>query len=70
MLTFPHRISGESDGWRLPGDAEAGAVGGSETGGGRIAAAGGDGHWSCGLKDQIQIAKRILSYVCLLNFSL
>lgn len=53
MLTFPHRGPGESDGWRLPGDAKAGAVGGGEAGGGRAArvtAAGRDGHWSRGLR--------------------
>lgn len=33
-LKFPHRVPGESDGRRLPGDAKAGAVGGSEAGGG------------------------------------
>lgn len=33
-LKFPHCCPGESDRRRLPGDAEAGAVGGSEAGGG------------------------------------
>lgn len=47
---FSHRVSGESDRRRLPGDAEAGAVGGGEAVGGGAAAAGGDGHRGCGLE--------------------
>lgn len=47
---FAHRVSGESDRRRLPGDAEAGAVGGGEAVGGGVAAAGRDGHGGCGLK--------------------
>lgn len=34
LLKLSHCIPGEGDRWRLPGDAEAGAVGGSEAGGG------------------------------------
>lgn len=47
-----HRVPSKSDRRRLPGDAEAGAVGGGETGAGRAAAAaaGWDGHRSRGLK--------------------
>lgn len=52
-LKFPHCGPGESDGRWLPGDAKAGAVGGSEAGGGWagwVTAAGRDGHWSRGLR--------------------
>lgn len=49
----PHCVPGESDRRRLPGDAKAGAVGGSEAGG-AVTAAGRDGHWSCGLRAEGQ----------------
>lgn len=49
-----YRVPCKRDGWRLPGDAEAGAVGGRETGAGRAAtgAAGRDGDGSRGLETE------------------
>lgn len=54
---FTHRVPSESDGWRLPGDTEAGAVGGGEAGGAQgcgVTAAGRDGHWCCGLRAEVK----------------
>lgn len=52
-MKSPHCVPGESDGRRLPGDAKAGAVGGSEAGG-AVTAAGRDGHRSRGLRAEVK----------------